>query len=150
MAAARRPSLMRAPTFLAPALIIAPALLMTSSGCAQPGGATSATSDGGSSGIRGTTTVDSGSPIVYTTPRPRRPLPARLRISPHGPAAAAADVIAESDREGRFRIPLRPGTYTIRSENLNGAPVPTAHPVNVTVHPGTWTSLTIEFDSGIR
>jgi hypothetical protein len=128
--------------------ILTPALLMIMCGCAQQSSGAPSTS-GGDSGIQGTTTVDSGSPIVYSTPRPRRPLAARLLISPQRVDTAAA-ITAESDAQGRFRVPLAPGTYTVHPENLTGAPVPTARPTTVTVHPGTWTDLDIQFDSGIR
>ncbi|HEX6471118.1 MAG TPA: hypothetical protein VF069_18610 [Streptosporangiaceae bacterium] len=149
---------MRPSTSVAFALSLAVALAGTLCGCADPaagpaaGGASEGTAGAagdGSAGVRGTTTVDSGSPIVYSTPRPRRPLRARLDVvGPAGTTAVAAT--AESDEQGRFEIPLRPGTYTIRPRNLTGAPVPTARPVTVTVRPGTWTTITIPFDSGIR
>ena len=57
---------------------------------------------------------------------------------------------ASSGPDGRFRVPLSPGRYTIQPLNLDDAPVPAAFPVSVSVHPGTWTAVPIEFDSGVR
>jgi hypothetical protein len=104
--------------------------------------------DRGSSGIQGTVSVDIGCPHVTGTPCPRTPLRARLVIRPAGPGGPV--VSAHSGPDGRFRVPLAPGRYTIQPLNIDGAPVPTAFPVSVTVHPGGWTTLPVEFDSGIR
>ncbi len=101
-----------------------------------------------SSGIQGTVTVDIGCPHVTGASCPRTPLRARLVIRPAGPDRPA--VSARSGPDGRFRVPLAPGRYTIQPLNIDGAPVPTAFPVSVTVHPGRWTTLPVEFDSGIR
>jgi len=57
---------------------------------------------------------------------------------------------ATSDSSGYFRIPLPPGQYVVRPENLTGAVVPIAQPLTVTVVAGRFTFVTISFDSGIR
>jgi hypothetical protein len=103
---------------------------------------------GDPSGIQGTTTVDAGCPHVIGTPCPRRPFHARLLIRLSGSSGPA--VRAESGADGRFRVPLAPGRYTVQPVNIDGAPVPNAFPVSVTVRPGTWVTLPIDFDSGIR
>jgi hypothetical protein len=102
----------------------------------------------GSSGIQGTITVDIGCPHLTSTPCPRRPLRAQLLIRPA--EAPHPAIHADSEADGSFRVPLPPGTYTIQPQNMTGAPVPTAFPLTVTVHPGTWTTFPVEFDSGIR
>lgn len=56
----------------------------------------------------------------------------------------------ETGADGQFRIPLAPGDYELRGENLTGAPVPTAMPVPVTVMGGEFAQITVRFDSGVR
>jgi len=122
-------------------------------GCGPPGPAGQAAGSGNSpgpaaSGIQGRVTVDQGCPQITSAPCPRRPMPARLVIRPD--QAGQDTVHASTGPDGRFRIPLPPGRYTIQPLNLDGAPVPTAMPVVVWVHPGSWATLPIEFDSGVR
>jgi len=120
------------------------ALALGVSGCGQASHETAAQP----SGIRGKITVDIGCPTITSTPCPRVPLQARLLIYSHGTHHRVAH--GESDKDGFFRISLPPGRYEIQPMNITGAPVPTAHPVNVTVRARTWTSLRILFDSGVR
>ncbi len=55
-----------------------------------------------------------------------------------------------SDEDGRFRIELDPGTYTLVPDvSKSGAP-PTAAPQTVKVVAGRYTSVSISYDSGIR
>ncbi len=102
-----------------------------------------------SSGIEGTTVVDIGCPIIRgNTPCPERPLAARIEVT----ARDASTVIAAADTDdnGRFRINVPPGSYTIRGTNVDKAPVPTALPLHITVHPHAYTQVTVHFDSGVR
>jgi hypothetical protein len=119
-------------------------------GCAHsaPAGSTS-TASLPDSGIQGRTMVDAGSPMVYgRTPSPDRPLSARLTVTGEHDARSVAE--ATSDADGRFRIPLPPGTYVLHPANLTGSVVPAATPMTVTVAPGAFTSVTVSFDSGVR
>jgi hypothetical protein len=50
--------------------------------------------------------------------------------------------------DGRFRVGLEPGTYVLHPGS--GNPYPRAGDDTVKVEPGTYTSVTIHFDSGIR
>jgi hypothetical protein len=133
-------------------LIVTQAFLAVSAvACAQArsGGPSSrAAQRGESSGIRGIVTVDTGCPQVMDTPCPRRPLHARLVI--RAARSGHPAVHASSGPDGRFRVPLAPGRYTIAPLNIDNAPVPTAFPVSVSVHRGAWTTIAIEFDSGVR
>lgn len=127
------------------------ALTLTLTGCGRDRPAhmtASAAPPHGSSGIQGTITVDIGCPHVTSTPCPRRPLLAQLLIRPAGTHDPAIHV--DSGADGSFRVPLPPGTYTIQPQNMTGAPVPTAFPLTVTIHPGAWTTIPVEFDSGVR
>ena len=101
------------------------------------------------SGITGTSTVDGGCPVVRAdSPCPERPFQARLTVIEAGSGTQVA--AADTDPSGRFRMPLPPGQYVVRAANPNGAPLPRAAPVTVTVASGRYTTLAIRFDSGIR
>ena len=52
--------------------------------------------------------------------------------------------------DGRFRIAVPAGRYVVTARNLDGLPVPSAKPVDVTVPDGEYVSVTIQFDSGVR
>jgi hypothetical protein len=93
--------------------------------------------------------VDGGCPVVRAdSPCPDRPFQARLTVTDAGSGAQVA--AADTDPAGRFRLPLPPGRYVVRAANPNGAPLPRAAPLTVTVASGRYTTLAIRFDSGIR
>jgi len=101
------------------------------------------------SGIHGRLMVDEGGPVVRAdSPWPAWPLRGQVQALRLGTSSPMAET--DSDPQGYFRIPLPPGDYEIRSRNLTGAPVPRARPVSVRVTTGTFTEITIHFDSGIR
>ena len=101
------------------------------------------------SGIAGVTVVDGGCPVQrLDSPCPNRPLLARLTVT--DTASGTLVTAAVTDPAGRFRLPLPPGQYTVRATNPNGAPLPRAPPTTTTVTAGRYTTLTIQFDSGIR
>jgi len=65
--------------------------------------------------------------------------------------AASKEVAhVETDSEGRFRIKLAPGTYTIGGPQRSGRFLPRAGEETVTVEPGKYARVTIHFDSGMR
>jgi len=93
--------------------------------------------------------VDGGCPPAHNAPPcPDKPLSARLTVTK--PGATTTLATATSDADGRFRIPLEPGRYTLRPANLTGSPVPAAAPVDVDVQPQRFTTITVSFDSGVR
>lgn len=93
--------------------------------------------------------VDAGCPPTRgASPCPDKPLAASLTVIRAGSTQMVAK--ATSDSDGYFHIPLSPGHYVVRPENLTGAVVPIAQPVSVTVVPGRFTAIVIPFDSGIR
>lgn len=53
-----------------------------------------------------------------------------------------------SDEEGRFRVGLVAGRYTLVPES--GDPFPVASPQDVVVMAGSFTEVTVLFDTGIR
>ena len=93
--------------------------------------------------------VDVGCPVLEgTSPCPEVPLQARVTVLRADSAGRVA--VVETDTDGRFRVPLPPGRYELRGENLAAAPVPTAMPVSVTVVDGEFARVTVRFDSGVR
>jgi hypothetical protein len=55
------------------------------------------------------------------------------------------------DREGKFQIPLAPGTYTVSGRGPNPrSPLPRGPESAVTVRAGQFTDVKMDFDSGIR
>ena len=75
-------------------------------------------------------------------------MPAHLTVT----RANSTDVVAsrDTDVDGKFRIELAPGTYTMTPTNMSAAPMPSAYPVTFEVHRGEFTSITVRFDSGVR
>jgi hypothetical protein len=55
-----------------------------------------------------------------------------------------------SGADGRFQIALAPGTYTLVEVPRASAALPALKPVTVTVVAGEYTSVRLEFDTGIR
>ncbi|QFZ19098.1 carboxypeptidase-like regulatory domain-containing protein [Saccharothrix syringae] len=101
------------------------------------------------SGVDGRTVVDGGCPPARDAPPcPDEPLSARIRVTRTGSGDTAAE--ATSDVDGRFRIPLPPGRYTLHPANLTGSLLPAAQPLDVDVTAGGYTTVTVFFDSGVR
>ena len=57
---------------------------------------------------------------------------------------------ARSGADGRFRVALAPGDYTLEPVSPNAGGLPFGKPVDVTVRPHTFEQVTVSFDSGIR
>jgi hypothetical protein len=121
------------------ARLLAPLLGILLVGC----GAHGAVSQLPDSGIEGTVLVGPTCPVERAgSPCPDRPLATNLEVVRPGVV-----VQTRSASDGRFRISLPAGTYTIRSHDTGP---PTLQPVEVTVPPHAFTSVTLTFDSGIR
>ncbi|HEY2803543.1 MAG TPA: carboxypeptidase-like regulatory domain-containing protein [Actinomycetota bacterium] len=96
------------------------------------------------SGVQGLVRVGPTCPVEQAeSPCPDRPLATELRIV--GGSDAVATV--RSGDDGRFRVALDPGSYTISSAKPG---LPSLRPVEVTVRPHAFTSVMLSFDSGIR
>jgi hypothetical protein len=54
----------------------------------------------------------------------------------------------QSDEQGRFRVALVPGEYILRPESPNGLPF--AGDQSIVVQTGSYTQVTVHYDSGIR
>src|ERR1700694_5790385 len=55
-----------------------------------------------------------------------------------------------SGADGRFKVDLRPGTYTLVGLTIGSSSLPRPITTSATVSQGTYTSVNIEYDSGIR
>jgi hypothetical protein len=77
------------------------------------------------------------------SPCPDRPIAAEVSVSGrHG------ETTVRSGSDGRFRIALAPGRYTLRAAGPSS--IQTSKPVGVSVVSGHWTTATVLVDSGIR
>ena len=55
-----------------------------------------------------------------------------------------------SGPDGRFSVALAPGNYRLVPLSPQGAILPRAEPLEVTVPPNQFVEVTIQYDSGIR
>jgi hypothetical protein len=97
--------------------------------------------------VRGVVVAGPQCPVEQIgSPCPDQPFVGTVRAS-----ALDGSVVAEvdTDREGRFRIPLDPGTYVLDVEVPGGGP-PTSTPQPVRVEDGRFTAVTLQVDTGIR
>lgn len=99
----------------------------------------------GRSGIEGLVLIGPMCPVVRPGEScPDKPFSAEVAVqTPSGREAARF----RSDEEGRFRVALKPGTYTLvpKSNGIQMAPE-----AQVTVADGEFTPVRITYDSGIR
>lgn len=104
----------------------------------------------GTSGIEGTAMAGPTTPVQRIGQLSTRPLTdALITVQP----ADGGDEIARvrTDSEGRFRLPLTPGTYRLVPLAPNpSARLPRATPQPVTVTKGVFKSVAIDYDTGIR
>jgi hypothetical protein len=76
---------------------------------------------------------------------PDQPYQATLTVnSPNG----VQIVQFQTDKDGRFRVPLVPGKYILHPESPNG--IPFAGDQSFSVETGNFTHLVVNYDSGIR
>ncbi len=102
----------------------------------------------GSSGIQGHVVIGPTCPVeIAGSPCPPAPFAAKITVKRDGNVVRTF----ETGTDGRFRIPLEPGTYTIEAQGLNQNPIQRMQPLPpVTVRQNGFTGVTISFDSGIR
>jgi hypothetical protein len=122
-------------------LAFLPFLLVACAGEVHQGGVTS--------GIEGRVTIGPTCPVeIAGSPCPDAPLAATITVRSES-GDPVVDV--ETGDDGRFHIPLSPGTYTIEAEALHQDGIARMLPVGpVTVRSAAYTAVPISFDSGIR
>ena len=99
-------------------------------------------------GIQGTVQAGPTCPVErINSPCPPHPLAATVVVRD----ASGAEVTRfHSGADGRFKLVLAPGTYTLVGLNIGTGFLPRPIPTSVTVTPGTYTTINVEYDSGIR
>lgn len=104
------------------------------------------------SGISGLIVAGPTCPVERVPPEPAcapRPLVAALRIWRAGHRAQAK--LVTSHANGRFRISLPVGTYTVEALPQANSPFPRPPaPSEVRVSTGLFASITLSYDTGIR
>ena len=120
------------------AVVVLSPLLLLSGGC----GGSSVTD----SGVQGEVRIGPISPVEQQGVQNDAPYAATLRIV----RASDGRVVAEtrSATDGSFRVALPPGDYVL--EPVNGNPLPIAQPQDFTVPAGRFTTVQVDYDSGIR
>jgi len=98
------------------------------------------------SGVQGEVRIGPVNPVEQPGVQNDAPYAAALRIK----KASGGKVVAEtrSAADGSFRVALPPGDYVL--EPVNGDPLPIAEPQDFTVGPGRFTTVRVDYDSGIR
>jgi hypothetical protein len=104
------------------------------------------------SGISGRIVAAPTCPVERVPPQPGcapRALVATLLITPVGGSGSTKGV--DSAGDGRFRVGLRAGTYTVTALSEGRSPLPRPpSPRRVDVRAGRFTTVTITYDTGIR
>jgi hypothetical protein len=98
------------------------------------------------SGVQGEVRMGPVTPVEQPGVQNDAPYAAVLRIK----RASGGKVVAEtrSAADGSFRVALPPGDYVL--EPVNGDPLPVAQSQDFTVTPGRFTTVRVDYDSGIR
>lgn len=100
------------------------------------------------SGIEGLVLIGPTCPVVIQGQDcDDKPYAGEVRIIERASGTLVAT--ARSGNDGRFRVALRPGDYTLEPVAPNGG-LPFGKPIEVTVRMHTFERVTISFDSGIR
>jgi hypothetical protein len=114
------------------------AVMTAASGCAQ-----AVVTDGG---VQGQVWIGPVSPVEQEGQPNERPYSATLDIA----RASDGKVVAKttSSADGSFRVALAPGRYIL--EPVNGDPLPVAPSQPFSVDSGRFTTVRVDYDSGIR
>lgn len=82
-----------------------------------------------------------------SSPCPPRPLAATVVVRD---AAGHEVARTTSGADGHFKVNVAPGTYTVVGLSINSSMLPRPIPTTVTVTAGSYASVNVEYDSGIR
>ena len=98
------------------------------------------------SGVQGEVRIGPINPVEQPGVDNTAPYSAKLTVRSRPDGKITAE--ATSSADGRFRIFLAPGGYTLEPEQ--GDPLPVAAPVDFTVVAARFTTVNVGYDSGIR
>lgn len=100
------------------------------------------------SGVEGHVWIGPTCPVVRIgTECPDQPYETELSVTDLDGMVVA---VAKSDVNGYFRVPLPPGRYILVPETPHSHAPPFTQPIPFEVIPGSFTQLTVNYDSGIR
>jgi Carboxypeptidase regulatory-like domain len=100
----------------------------------------------GTSGIRGQALAGPQCPVeIQGSPCPPVPYEGTVVATD---VERGAEYTVDTDADGRFELPLEPGTYEVSI--VSDASPPFAKPQTVTVEAGSFTEITVSVDTGIR
>jgi hypothetical protein len=99
-------------------------------------------------GIQGVVESGPTCPVErINSPCPPRPLAATIVVRD---AAGHEVARTHSGADGLFRVDVAPGTYTIVGLNIGSSMLPRPIPTMATVTSGSYVTVNVEYDSGIR
>jgi hypothetical protein len=129
-------------------LLCSSLLVLTLSACAsQSGNGNELAPSQLNSGLEGLVTVGPQCPVVRVDePCPDAPYAATFELWQAGVLRASF----QSDTTGKFRLLVKPGTYTLEPKSPPGTALPAAGSQSVTVLEGEFSSVVVSYDSGIR
>lgn len=123
-------------------LLLSVALGLFVAGCGTSPGVTA------NSGIQGIVEVGPTCPVErLNSPCPPHPLAATVVVR----NSAGSEVMRfQSAANGHFKVALMPGSYTLVGLPIGSGFLPRPIPSSATVVAGTFTTVNVEYDSGIR
>ena len=99
-------------------------------------------------GIQGVVQAGPTCPVErINSPCPPRPLAATVVVRD---AAGHEVARTHSGADGHFKVDVGPGTYTVVGLNIGSSMLPRPIPTTVTVTSGSYATVNVEYDSGIR
>ncbi len=99
-------------------------------------------------GIQGIVQVGPTCPVErINSPCPPHPIAATIVVRDGNGAEVTR---FRSGADGRFKVDLAPGTYTLVGLTVGSSFLPRPIPTSVTVTQGMYASVNVEYDSGIR
>lgn len=99
-------------------------------------------------GIQGVVQSGPTCPVErINSPCPPHPLAATVVVRD---AAGHEVARTHSAADGHIKVDVAPGTYTVVGLTIGSSMLPRPIPTTVTVTAGSYTSVTVEYDSGIR
>lgn len=100
------------------------------------------------SGVAGVVTIGPTCPVErINSPCAPRPIAATVIVRDSSGTEVTRFV---SGADGSFKVQLRPGRYTLVGTSHGQGGLPRPIPVNVVVPAGSFATVNVEFDSGIR
>jgi len=121
-------------------------LLLGTPSCQSAGGTAGPTDLGTGTGVQGMVVRGPTQPVCMVGVPCDAPFSASFSVQQAGCVVARF----KSDEEGRFRVALQPGSYTVVPDDSAPILFPQAQSRTIEVGSGGYTTVTLEFDTGIR